>query len=132
MFIIILLLTIYLMFIRPKRKGAEARKFSVSDIPAEGAKEGNQQQIYDRSKALADSIYKDLSGLNWNGYNSSQLAELAVSSDVFFIAVWNQFGLKDGENLREWLVSQTVIVPFSDFGKYRTTIIERIDALKLR
>ncbi len=134
-FILIAILVIYFLFVHPKRRAKNQRQFTIADIPAEGAREGNQQEIFEKSKTLADALFNDMSGPNIN-HRVELYEELALSSDVFFKAVWNQFGIREGEDLYEWLVNEfalvTIVPVFSGFTKYRNQILERIDALKLR
>jgi len=133
-FLMVLLIVIYFMFVRKSRGNKDQRTFTVADIPAEGAKEGNAQVIFEKSKTLADALYFDMSGPNIT-HRAQLYEELANASDVYFKAVWNQYGIRDEYNLYEWLQDEftvfTVVPLLDGFAGYRNTIMDRIDYLKL-
>jgi hypothetical protein len=121
----------YFFFSKPKEK-----PFQPTPPPPDGsAKEGAPAEIINKANILANAIYKDLSGLSVTK-NVSLYTELANASDTYFVAVYNAFGKRDGEDLYNWLLNEFVVLNpialLGGFGSERKKILDRIDFLKLK
>ena len=78
-----------------------------------GPKSTNNTNSNINAQAIADRLYELMDGLNLYAASRNEvneiLSKLLTISNNDFIDVWNSFGIRDGENLSQWVSGETYV-----------------------